>query len=213
MFNRVLYQKTLRFLTIYCKQCSSLIRAYGASYRIWFAHFIPDLIELGKRMSKVPHMRNKNKKSRRYKRVCCKIMWHLLFQFRYEREKGTIIVFDKLVERLYAFDREMAFLLCDIVSDIVQDPRFKHIVPEGYEPELRIFFGVFFGKVKVSLFPPKNLSFYLSMFSAQCICARSNPRKRLLTTSGFIQILVRKFFISHIFARINPKYLENLLLK
>jgi len=213
MFDRKLYQKTLRFLTIYCKQYSSLIRAYGASYWIWFAHFIPDLIELGKRMSKVPHMRNKNKKSRRYKRVCCNIMWHLLFQFRYEREKGTIIVFDKLVERLYAFDREMAFLLCDIVSDIVQDPRFKHIVPEGYDPELRVFFWVFFGKVKVSLFPPKNLSFYLSMFSAQCICAQSNPRKRLLTTSGWVNKLLLKFGIQMIFRGRNPNDYRPLLLK
>jgi hypothetical protein len=213
-----MYRNILLFLTIYCKQRRRLVRDYGAYYRILFASFIPDLIKLGKRMSKMKLMRNENKKYRRYRHVCRRIMFDLMMTYSHLlATNGTMIVFDKLVQRLYVFDPEMALLLCNIVQDIIHHPLLGHVMLRdyGYERETEVFFRnffrIFFEKVTILPFPQKNLSFYHGMF--QYICAQSKQRKHFLTISGFMHILVRKLGISEICARINPEHLRILLLK
>jgi hypothetical protein len=213
------HYRALRFLKLFSENNMALQRYYGCyrNYQNWFKSVIPDLVKLAKRLSKVEHIDDSNnKKSKRCWHVCCRIMSDVKTACCEELDRNKLFVFQEIVKQLYAFNREMSILLCYIVSDILQDKRLNYLTersPQLEESKLRVFFGVFFGKVKVSLFPPKNLSFYLSMFSAQCICARSNPRKRLLTTSGFIQILVQKLRIPLIFGRIHPKHFGNLLFK
>lgn len=189
---------------------------YGGhvSYRTWFESIIPDLIELGKRLSKVRHKKTKNKKARKCMHDCYCIMLDIVRCYSRILQESGVIRFEQLVQRLYGFDREMALLLRNIVFDIVRDERFKHLTQSSPTSQLRLFFGIFFGKWIVSSFStPKNLYFYLNIFSAQCICAQSNPRKRLLTTSGWVNKLLLKFGIHMIFRGRNPNDYRPLLLK
>ena len=201
------YLRIWRFLKLYSEKYPSLVQYYGGyvSYHTWFESIIPDLIELGKTLSKVRHKTNKNKKSRRCIRVCYSIMLWMMMRYSSILQESGVIRFEQLVQKLYGFDQEMALLLRNIVFDIVRDERFKHLTQSIHTSQLRLFFGIFFGKWIVSSFStPKNLSFYLNIFSAQCICAQSNPRKRLLTTSGWVNKLLLKFGSQMIFRGRNP---------
>jgi hypothetical protein len=203
-----------QFMMLYSKNFSRL----GDFYRVrfpnqpWFGSIILDLVELGKRLSKVDHKTCGRKKKRRCIHACSKIMFSMMLE--YSRIlKERVNHFHQFVQRLYGFSKKMGLLLCNIAFDIVLDQRFKHLLAIARECDLDLW-SVFFGKVKVSSFTfPKKLSFYLNLFSTQCICARSNPRKRLLTTSGFVNILIRKFDIQQIFPKINPNDNRTLLFK
>ncbi len=196
-----MYRKILSFLTIYCNQHYYLVLDYGAYYRILFEPFILNLIKLGKRMSKMGLIPHENKKYRRYMHACKRIMFDLMAAYsQVLATNGTMIVFDKLVQRLYVFHPKMALLLCNIVQDILHHPLLGHVMLRkyGYERETEVFFRnffrIFFEKVTILPFPQKNLSFYHGMF--QYICAQSKQRKHFLTISGFMHILVRKLRIS-----------------
>ena len=211
MNRRVIYFKKL-----YSENFPRLIQFYrnGRSFsyhpRNW--SIIQNLVELGKRLSKVDHKTCGRKKSRRCIRACKSIMFYMMITYsRILKEK--VVRFDQIVQGLYGFSQEMALLLCNIAFDIVLDQRFKHLLAIASQVSLDLW-SVFFGKVKVSSFTfPKNLSFYLNLVSAQCICARSNPRKRLLTSSGFVNILILKFGIQRIFPKRNPNNNRKLLFK
>lgn len=186
-------------------------RSFSYPSRIW--SIIHNLLELGKRLSKVDHKTCGRKKSKRCINACKSIMfWMMTVYSNILKEK--VVYFDQIVQVLYGFSQEMALLLCNIAFDIVLDQRFKQLLAIASEVSLDLW-SVFFGKVKVSSFTfPKRLYFYLNLFSIQCICARSNPRKRLLTTSGFVNILIHKFGIQRIFPkRRNPNNNRKLLFK
>lgn len=203
-----------QFMMLYSKNFSRLGNFYRDRFpnQPWFGSIILDLVELGKRLSKVDHKTCGRKKKRRCMNACRKIMFSMMLE--YSRIlKQRVNRFDNFVQRLYGFSKKMGLLLCNIAFDIVLDQRFKHLLAIARECDLDLW-SVFFGKVKVSSFTfPKKLSFYLNLFSTQCICARSNPRKRLLTTSGFVNILIRKFDIQQIFPKINPNDNRTLLFK
>lgn len=203
-----------QFMNLYSENFYRL----GNFYRIrfpnqpWFGSIILDLVELGKRLSKVDYENSGRKKLRRCMNACGKIMYSMMLE--YSRIlKVRVVRFDQLVQRLYGFSKKMALLLCNIAFDIVLDQRFKHLLEIASQCDLDLW-SVFFGKVKVSSFTfPKKLSFYLNLFSTQCICARSNPRKRLLISSGFVNIFIRKFDIQKIFPKRNPNDNRTLLFK
>jgi hypothetical protein len=206
--------RVLRFLKLYSEKYPSLVQYYGGyvSYRTWFESIIPDLIQLGKRLSKVRHKKTKNKKARRCMHVCYCIMLWMMMSYSSILKTNGVICFDQMVQRLYGFDPEMALLLRNIVFDIVLDQRFKDLVPLSGRASLWIFFG----KETVSSFSfPKNLSFYLKdeTFFQYIIFAKLNPRKRLLTTSGWIKLLIRKFGIQTIVQRRKPDDYRKLVFK
>jgi hypothetical protein len=198
----IMNRRVREFLMLYSEKYSRLVWWYrnsgSFSNQPWFGSIILSLVELGKRLSKVDHTTCGRKKSRRCMNACTGIMFSMMREYSHIlKENG--FRFDQLVQKLYGFDRRMALLLCNIAFDIVLDQRFKHLLAIASQCDLDLW-SVFFGKVKPSPFTfPKNLSFYLRFFSAQCICAQSNPRKRLLTNSGFANILIRKFGILQIF--------------
>ena len=144
--------------------------------------------------------------------MCYSIMLRMMMRYSSILKTNGVICFDQMVQRLYGFDPEMALLLRNIVFDIVLDQRFKDLVPLSGRASLWIFFG----KETVSSFSfPKNLSFYLKdeTFFQYIIFAKLNPRKRLLTTSGWIKLLIRKFGIQTIFQRRKPDYYRKLVFK
>jgi len=209
-------RKVRYFKELYNKNFPRLIQFFrnGRSfcYPSRISSIIHNLLELGKRLSKVDHKTCGRKKSRRCIRTCKSIMFSMMITYtRILEEK--VVHFDQIVQVLYGFSQEMALLLCNIAFDIVLDQRFKYLLAIASQVSLDLW-SVFFGKVKVSSFTfPKNLYFYLNLFSIQCICARSNPRKRLLTTSGFVDILIRKFGIQRISPKRNPINNRKLLFK
>ena len=208
-------RRVRQFMMLYSKNFPRLGKFYRDCFpnQPWFGSIILDLVELGKRLSKVDHKTCGRKKKRRCMNACRKIMFSMMIE--YSRIlKERVIHFHQFVQRLYGFSKKMALLLCNITFDIVQDQRFEHLLAIARECDLDRW-GVLFGKVKVSSFfnPPKNPYFYLIFFSIQCIHARSNPRKRLLTTLGFVNMIVRKFDIQQIFPKRKPVDYRPLLVK
>ena len=202
--------RIVEFMQLYSENYRGYVTFFYDSFskESWIRSIIQDLVELGKRLSKVDPKKCGRKKSRRCIHACYSIMFGILSNYA-SISKESMIRFDQFMQKLYGFSKKMALLLCNIAFDIVQDQRFKHLLEvaskRGLDRDLLSIFSIFFGKVKLSAFAfPKNLSFYITLFSAQCICARSNPRKRLLTTSGFVNILIRKFDIQQIFPKRNP---------
>lgn len=203
------------FKKFYSENFPSLIRFYrnGRSFsyqsRSW--SIIHNLVELGKRLSKFDHKTCGRKKSKRCINACKSIMFSMMILYSHIL-KEKVVRFDQIVQGLYGFDPEMALLLRNIVFDIVLDQRFKDLVPLSGRASLWIFFG----KETVSSFSfPKNLSFYLKdeTFFQYIIFAKLNPRKRLLTTSGWIKLLIRKFGIQMIFQRRKPDDYRKLVFK
>jgi hypothetical protein len=236
-------RRVWQFMKLYSKNFSRLGNFYRVCFpnQPWFGSIILELVELGKRLSKVDYETPGRKKKRRCMKACCKIMFSMMLEYsRILKEK--VVRFDNFVQRLYGFSQEMALLLCNITFDIVQDQHFEHLLSIASQCDLDLW-GILFGKVKVTFytFPnllaiasqckldlwsvfsgkvevtsftfPENPSFYLNLVFAQCICARSNPRKRLLTTSGFVNMIVRKFDIQQIFPKRNPNDNRTLLFK
>lgn len=211
MNRRVIYFKKL-----YSENFPRLIQFYrngwgSFSYQSRNWSIIHNLVELGKRLSKIDHKTCGRKKSKRCINACKSIMFSMMMAYSHNL-KVKVVRFDQIVQGLYGFSQEMALLLCNIAFDIVLDQRFKDLVPLSGRASLWIFFG----KETVSSFSfPKNLSFYLKdeTFFQYIIFAKLNPRKRLLTTSGWIKLLIRKFGIQTIFQRRKPDDYRKLVFK
>jgi len=206
----VRYQKVIHFL----KKCSGkdyrrLISFYNQSgsnpdsYWDLFGLIVPVLVQIGKVLSKVMPKRTRNKKARHCIHVCFCIMLDNIFRFKRILEKNRDVCFEKMVQRLYAFDPQMALLLTDIVLEVLHDPRLKDFVPLSGRALMWRFFGK--NTLMTSNFPSnipfypfylKDVTFFQVIFFLGLV-----PRKRLLTTFGWIRLLIHKLRIRMFFQK------------
>lgn len=200
-----LYQEAIHFLKMYSENFPELIAFYNqsGSYWDWFGLIVPDLVQIGKLLSKVRPKKTHNKKARRCIHVCFCIMLSNIFEFKRILEKNRDVCFERMVQRLYAFEPQMALLLTDIVVEILHDPRLRDFVPLRGRALMWRFFG------KNTLMPsyfPSNVPFYpfylkdVTFFQVIFFLGMV-PRKRLLTTFGWIKLLMHKSRIRMFFQR------------
>ena len=174
------------FQAFYSMNYHALIKHYPDSFDDWFREPIQEtLIPLAKKLQKDSKKEKKfiSKRGEKFLSDC----WCYMLTFTMHAKKEAVN-FDQLVGKLYRFDQTNALLLSDILFGIVFDPRFNLLVHRDISvtPE---FWSFFFGRVKVSSL--RKNPFFLKLFAVQCICVNTNPRQRLLTTSGFVNILIR----------------------
>ena len=203
------YQQAIRFLKMYSENYQKLIAFYNqfgsnpGSYWDWFGLIVPDLVQIGKVLSKVKPIKTHNKKARRCIHVCLCIMLSNIFGFKRILEKNKDVCFERMVQRLYAFEPQMALLLTDIVLEVLHDPRLKDFVPLSGRALMWRFFGK--NTLMTSNFP-SNIPFYpfylkdVTLFQVIFFLGLV-PRKRLLTTFGWIRLLMRKLRIRMFFQK------------
>jgi len=124
-----LYRRVRKFQDRFSRSYLSLRQFYGtaSNFNDLFEFMLHSWVEIAKRMSKVRHATNKNKKARHCNRVCESIIQDIIRWYGDMLNRHPSMRFEHMLQRLYVFDQQMAFLLIQIVFDVLQDQRFKDI--------------------------------------------------------------------------------------
>ena len=209
------------FQKLFQKNYPRFLEGKNYGYFILFKEMLHPWVYIAKYFAKVEHKTTRNKKARHCIKVCHREITHIILSYSKILSKYPTVRFEHIVQRLYVFDQEMAFLLLHIVVDVLHDKRFKDIQPdvELYErlkawlpnhdrSTLRFFFG---WNSILPLRIPINLSFYLKQKTFLQVMLRFN-RKILLTLGrGWINLLIQKFSIlsysSHHQRKTDPRML------
>lgn len=197
--NLTLLLRVRRFQDIFSERYPALRQFYGTAsdFNDLFEFTLHSWVEIAKKMSKVRPATNKNKKSRQCNRVCESIIQDIIRWYGDILNRHPSMRFEHMLQRLYVFDQQMAFLLIQIVFDVLQDQRFKDIqsrlslckrswILNPKKATFKWFFG--WDLILLLGIPRKNISFYWKQHML-----RFNSRKAFLTTSGWIKLLLRKF--------------------
>jgi hypothetical protein len=198
-------QNIRKFQEAVSRNYSSLLKFYRNSTNLmcFFEIMLQSWVEIAKRMLKVRHSTVGKKKVKHCIRVCRSIILKIFCVYSQLLITHPSIRFEHMLQRLYVFDEEMAYLLLQIVIDVLKDERFQYIEPYFEKATLRFFFG---WDPILLLGIQKNISFYLKQQMLM-----NNSRNFFLITSGWIKLLIRKFKIAKYYTKKSEAYLRMVL--